>query len=63
MKQDGWKELSVGYLVDTIEEPGEYNGERYDAIQTNIRVNHLAVVPEAAQAMPGSISIRQTPSK
>ncbi|WP_328717281.1 DUF2213 domain-containing protein [Halomonas elongata] len=46
VKQDGWKELSVGYLVDTIEEPGEYNGERYDAIQTNIRVNHLAVVPE-----------------
>ena len=45
VKQDGWKELSVGYLVDTIEEPGEYNGERYDAIQTNIRVNHLAVVP------------------
>lgn len=45
IKQDGWKELSVGYSVDLIEEPGEYNGERYDAIQTNIRVNHLAVVP------------------
>ncbi|MBW5801183.1 DUF2213 domain-containing protein [Halomonas elongata] len=46
VKQDGWKELSVGYSVDLIEEPGEYNGERYDAIQTNIRVNHLAVVPK-----------------
>lgn len=45
IKQDGWKELSVGYSVDLIEEPGEYNGQRYDAIQTNIRVNHLAVVP------------------
>ncbi|QPI62430.1 DUF2213 domain-containing protein [Vreelandella venusta] len=45
IKQDGWKELSVGYAVDLIDEPGEYNGERYDAIQTNIRVNHLAVVP------------------
>lgn len=45
IKQDGWKELSVGYSVDLIEEPGEFNGERYDAIQTNIRVNHLAVVP------------------
>ncbi|RKQ97142.1 hypothetical protein C7446_2562 [Kushneria sinocarnis] len=44
IRQDGWKELSVGYSVDLIEEPGEYNGERYDAIQTNIRVNHLAVV-------------------
>ena len=46
IKQDGWKELSVGYSVDLVEEPGEYNGERYDAIQTNIRVNHLAVVPQ-----------------
>tara|TARA_R100001039_G_C1852316_1_gene113093 strand:- start:355 stop:1428 length:1074 start_codon:yes stop_codon:yes gene_type:complete len=45
IKQDGWKELSVGYAVDLIEEPGEYNGERYDARQTNIRVNHIAVVP------------------
>lgn len=45
IQQDGWKELSVGYSVDLIEEPGEFNGERYDAIQTNIRVNHLAVVP------------------
>lgn len=45
IKQDGWKELSVGYSVDLDETPGEYNGERYDAIQTNIRVNHLAVVP------------------
>lgn len=45
IQQDGWKELSVGYSVDLVEEPGEYNGERYDAIQTNIRVNHLAVVP------------------
>jgi len=45
IKQDGWKELSVGYKVDLIEETGEFNGERYDAIQTNIRVNHLAVVP------------------
>ncbi|WP_283162151.1 MULTISPECIES: DUF2213 domain-containing protein [Pseudomonadota] len=45
IKQDGWKELSVGYAVDLVDEPGEYNGERYDAIQKNIRVNHLAVVP------------------
>lgn len=45
VKQDGWKEVSVGYSVDLIEEAGEYNGERYDARQTNIRVNHLAVVP------------------
>lgn len=46
IKQDGWKELSVGYSVELIETPGEHNGEKYDAIQTNIRVNHLAVVPK-----------------
>lgn len=28
-------------------EPGEWNGEPYDAIQTNIRVNHLALVAVA----------------
>ncbi|MGJ8513132.1 hypothetical protein R84981_002775 [Carnimonas sp. R-84981] len=46
IKQDGWKELSVGYSVDLIPESGEYNGEKYDSRQTNIRVNHVAVVPE-----------------
>jgi hypothetical protein len=38
------RELSVGYDVDLDETPGEWNGERYDAEQTNIRVNHLSVV-------------------
>jgi hypothetical protein len=28
------------------ETPGEYNGEKYDAVQRNIRVNHLALVPK-----------------
>lgn len=38
------RQLSAGYDVDLIETPGEWNGERYDAEQTNIRVNHLSVV-------------------
>jgi len=38
------RELSVGYDVDLDETPGEWNGERYDAEQRNIRVNHLSVV-------------------
>ena len=42
----GKKELSLGYKVDLDETPGEWNGEKYDAVQTNIRVNHLAVVPK-----------------
>lgn len=39
------RELSCGYTVETIEEPGTTpEGEHYDAIQTNIIYNHLAVV-------------------
>lgn len=41
----GLTELSVGYDVDLEETPGVApNGERYDAIQRNIRPNHLAIV-------------------
>lgn len=38
------RELSLGYTLDLDETPGEYNGTRYDAVQRNIRVNHLALV-------------------
>lgn len=41
----GKRELSLGYKVDLDETPGEWNGEHYDAIQRNIRINHLAIVP------------------
>lgn len=41
----GSKELSVGYELDLDETPGiTPNGERYDAIQRNIKPNHLAIV-------------------
>lgn len=36
--------LSLGYSLDLEETPGEINGERYDAIQRNIRYNHLSIV-------------------
>jgi hypothetical protein len=42
----GVRELSLGYKVDLDQTPGEWNGEKYDAVQTNIRVNHLALVPK-----------------
>ena len=38
------RELSLGYTCDIKETSGEYNGQRYDCEQTNIRYNHLAVV-------------------
>lgn len=40
----GNKELSCGYECDLDETAGVFNGERYDAVQRNIRYNHLAVV-------------------
>lgn len=40
----GKKELSLGYTLDLDETPGEWNGQRYDAVQRNIRINHLALV-------------------
>jgi len=41
----GKRSLSLGYKVDLVKEDGIYNGERYDYRQTNIRYNHLALVP------------------
>lgn len=42
----GKTECSNGYHCDLVETPGVTpQGEAYDAIQTNIRGNHLAIVP------------------
>jgi hypothetical protein len=38
------RQLSLGYQVELQETPGEWQGQKYDAVQTNIRVNHLSVV-------------------
>lgn len=39
------KELSCGYACDLDQTPGEYQGERYDAIQRGIIYNHVACLP------------------
>ena len=57
MKKSGLKELSLGYNLDLIEEPGEYNGEPYDAIQTNIIINHLALVASARAGEQARLNI------
>lgn len=47
-ERDGVKELSMGYSTDIKWTAGVTDaGEEYDAIQTAIRGNHLAVVPVA----------------
>lgn len=40
----GRVQLSAGYSCEVIDEPGEYEGEKYDCRQANIVVNHLALV-------------------
>ena len=57
MESAGLKELSLGYNLDLIEQPGTYKGEHYDAIQTNIRVNHLALVRSARAGEQARLNI------
>lgn len=47
IKNQGRKELSLGYTVDLHPESGSYKGESYDFRQKNIRYNHLAIVNQA----------------
>lgn len=47
-EKDGIKELSMGYTTELVWKAGKTpDGEAYDAIQTAIRANHLAIVPVA----------------
>ena len=57
LKRCGLKELSLGYSLDLIEEPGEWNGQHYDAIQTNIIINHLALVANARAGEQARLNI------
>jgi hypothetical protein len=41
---DSKREVSCGYMCDLEWKPGVFNGQHYDAIQRNIRYNHVAVV-------------------
>jgi len=47
VKRSGLRELSLGYDLVWDETPGTWNGQPYDAIQTNIVINHLALVRDA----------------
>ena len=47
VKRSGLRELSLGYDLELDETPGTWKGQPYDAIQTNIVVNHLALVKDA----------------
>lgn len=47
----GKAELSCGYTCDLDFTPGEFEGQKYDAVQRNIRGNHVALV-KAGRAGP-----------
>lgn len=45
--QDGTREISMGYVCDLAFEDGTTpEGEAYQAVQRDIRINHLALVPK-----------------
>jgi uncharacterized protein len=57
IKNQNRRELSLGYLVDLEETPGEYKGDEYDARQRNIRYNHLAIVDKARAGSEARIAL------
>lgn len=44
---NGKMELSAGYSQNLVKEKGEFEGITYDYIQTNIKINHVALVDSA----------------
>lgn len=57
LQRCGLKELSLGYSLDTDDTPGVWQGEKYDCIQKNIEINHLALVGEARAGETARLNI------
>jgi hypothetical protein len=61
LKNSGLRELSLGYERNFDETPGEWGGKHYDAIQKDIRINHLALVgnarAKASEGIPARLNI------
>jgi hypothetical protein len=51
-------EISLGYRVDYDPTPGEFNGERYDGVQRNIRYNHVALLESGKGRAGRDIGLR-----
>ncbi len=52
------KEVSLGYECDLEHTAGVWNGERYDAIQRNIKYNHCAIGPDNWGRAGSEVSMR-----
>ena len=47
------RDVSVGFTYDTVDKMGEWLGERYDYVQENLLINHVAVgVPVGRMRAP-----------
>lgn len=57
LRRCGLKELSLGYSLDTENTSGIWQGEKYDCIQKNIEINHLALVGEARAGESARLNI------
>lgn len=51
-------ELSCGYSCQLDETPGDFEGERYDAIQRSIRYNHVALGPAGWGRAGNEVALR-----
>lgn len=44
VRNNGKRELSIGFETEIVPQSGELNGVHYDSVQKNIKINHVAVV-------------------
>lgn len=56
----GINEISNGYFCDLEDKSGTFNGERFDAIQRNIRGNHVAIVSHGRAGHDVAIRMDET---
>lgn len=58
IQDGGLRELSAGYTCRLDETPGDHDGQPYDAIQKEIRYNHVALLPPGAGRSGPDVSLR-----
>jgi len=58
IEQGDRKEVSCGYSCRLIEKPGVWQGQRYDAEQTDITYNHVALGPKNWGRAGSDVAIR-----
>ena len=54
IRSGAMRDVSIGFLFDQDDSPGEWNGQKYDYVQRNIFGDHLAAPVEAGRC-PGPV--------